>query len=255
MLFEDFLDNIATENEFLFHTKVPASLSWDGFMTTKNRAFDDVKHSGLHFGSDAHFSSTNGYIATHKYVPAGYGHVHPQSMAQRNRRSSSSSRVASRRPSPYETGATTTTGQTQPHIQDSGLPGGQSLYVYPQATRDANSDLPEASASASSSFMHNAIESHPYTAQDRQTSDTSKLHRDIIYRSNETTSTFHTIVDSGVQQTESGSSARTHRPPIRSTSPSERETPWGDDGEKSRKKIKIEDNLGKQTLTAGECNS
>lgn len=91
LLFEDFLDNLATENEFLFHSNVPASLSWDGFTTSKNSAFDDIKHSGLQFGSDTHFSKTDGYVATHKFVPPGYGRVHPQSSAQRSQRSSASS--------------------------------------------------------------------------------------------------------------------------------------------------------------------
>lgn len=96
--FEKFIDNLATENEFLFHPKVPASLSWDGFQTTKNQGFDEVKHSGLQFGTDTHFSQ-DGYIATHRYVPAGYGHVHPHSTAQRAQRSSSSSQSHSRRTS------------------------------------------------------------------------------------------------------------------------------------------------------------
>jgi hypothetical protein len=97
--FESFLDNLATDNEYLFHPKVPASLSWNGFHTTKNQGFEEFKHSGLQFGSDKHFSPTNGYIARHKYVPVGYGHVHPQSSAQRSQRSSTSSRTPSRRPS------------------------------------------------------------------------------------------------------------------------------------------------------------
>lgn len=104
MAFEQFLDDLAIDNSFMFHPKVPVSLTWDGFQTTRNKGFEDIKrehqHSGLQFGSDNHFSS-DGYIATHKYVPVGYGHVHPQSTAQRSARSSDSSRVQSRRPSVY----------------------------------------------------------------------------------------------------------------------------------------------------------
>lgn len=102
LAFEQFLDDLAIDNSFMFHPKVPASLTWDGFQTTRNKGFEDIKrevqHTGLQFGSDSHFSP-DGYIATHKYVPVGFGHVHPHSTAQRTGRSSASSRVHSRRQS------------------------------------------------------------------------------------------------------------------------------------------------------------
>lgn len=156
--FESFLDNLATENEFLFHPKVPASLSWNGFHSTKNQGFDEFKHSGLQFGSDTHFSTTNGYVATHKYVPVGYGHVHPQSSAQRSQRSSQSSRTPSRRASIYNEPAQAGLSP-YPHLsngspatthQENGMYGNMSTLPAMQTERPGQQDF----RSSASTYNH-----------------------------------------------------------------------------------------------------
>ena len=143
MAFEQFLDDLAIDNSFMFHPKVPASLTWDGFHSTRNKGFEDIKrevqHSGLQFGSDNHFSS-DGYIATHKYVPVGYGHVHPQSTAQRSHRSSASSRNVSRRPSIYEGAEPAQPGRHNIADYQSLTVGLPPLLTTPTAPRETSYD-------------------------------------------------------------------------------------------------------------------
>lgn len=264
LLFEDFLDNLATENEFLFHPKVPASLSWDGFSTTRNQAFDEVKHSGLQFGSDPHFSPTNGYVATHRFVPPGYGHVHPQSSAQRSQRSSASSRTHSRRESmlgePHISDQTRreilniVNSPTQPH--GSGLP----ILMRPSAPNDQNYSTfsipgtPSGSqyrfpdnqsiASRTVNDMHKAEvqnagadrslgASHPTSYSSRTAADRGSLSEAPNYPSFP-----HAQLSYGHSSSASISSTTRHDHP-------------DDTNETAGKKIKIEDGTGKQTLTAG----
>lgn len=261
VLFEDFLDNLATENEFLFHPKVPVSLSWDGFVTTKNRAFDDVKHSGLHFGSDAHFSPTNGYIATHKFVPAGYGHVHPQSTAQRSRQSSSSSRLTSRRPSIYESLAMVNSpAQAQTPRQDLVPPSYRPSYTEPLPA-GVHSDSQNDSGS-----RPKRMRSPPFLpAQESQ----QGFARSVTTPSSPmaAATAFNSAPDMGsiTQSVPPGSTSFadynepcrdvSNRDPLPdiSTSQGSRKRPLHDDLIFSvQKKIKDEEGLGKQTLTAGE---
>lgn len=260
VLFEDFLDNLATENEFLFHRKVPASLSWDGFVTTKNRAFDDVKHSGLHFGSDAHFSPTNGYIATHKFVPAGYGHVHPQSTAQRSRNSSASSRVVSRRPSIYDSPSlVNNTPQALGQRQEPTplLPSPRTHVSYPVSRPDVERGLTLSSYAVGDASKDAEI---TYSYNDPGVVEENFLNsspQSALYR--ETASAQYTDSSPGAGLHSANQNDLVHMhdeaaqvPAVKARREIRRRSSGLESPDTASKKMKTEDGAGKQNLTAGK---
>ncbi|BFZ57253.1 hypothetical protein PYCC9005_004304 [Savitreella phatthalungensis] len=62
--FEQFLDELATDNQHLFNPRIPAPL----FSTTAPEAFGEVKREGLHFGSDPGFNTQHAYQAHSRHL-------------------------------------------------------------------------------------------------------------------------------------------------------------------------------------------